>query len=124
MSGGSPVRRWLDDAAGTVFAVLATGGVIALLHGAGWRDEVAVGMPIGLAGTIGWIWWAVGRANRKPPAGVALTSGEVDAIRVRIEDLELLQARLAELEERVDFAERLLVRPGEGEPVRRLEGGR
>ncbi|MFI5234647.1 MAG: hypothetical protein ACHQXA_02960 [Gemmatimonadales bacterium] len=124
MSEGRAVRRWFDDAAGALFAALAAGAAMLLLKSAGLPDEIIVGVPIGVVGVVGWVWWAVRRVNRRPAAGVGLTSGEADAIRVRLEDLELLHARLAELEERVDFAERLLARPPEGESARRIEGGR
>lgn len=50
-----------------------------------------------------------------------LSTGEMAAERVaeleaRVSELEAVQARLLELEERVDFAERLLTRPADGEP--------
>ena len=58
--------------------------------------------------------------RRRPPE---LTTGEVEAERleyleVRLADLEATAARLIELEERMDFAERLLARRAEPELLR------
>ena len=44
---------------------------------------------------------------------------EVEALRERVRAAEALERRVAELEERVDFAERLLARP----PTGRADGG-
>ncbi len=61
----------------------------------------------------------------KPAAGTTgLSTGEMTAERVahledRIGELERVEARMAELEERVDFAERLLA-AGSGEGAGRL----
>lgn len=61
-------------------------------------------------------------AGGKNPPGV--TTGEMNAERVselehRMGELELAQARIAELEERLDFAERMLAHPG-AEPEKAL----
>ena len=53
----------------------------------------------------------------QPPA---ITPEELDDLRARLDDAEHLQDRIAELEQRLDFAERMLTRPGE-EP--RLSAG-
>lgn len=47
--------------------------------------------------------------------------GEIDQLRARVADVEVLQHRVAELEERVDFAERLLAQ--KREPERLGRGG-
>lgn len=47
------------------------------------------------------------RLEGRPAADPALRS-ELDQLRHRLDDAELLQARVMELEERVDFTERLL----------------
>ncbi|HEX6643147.1 MAG TPA: hypothetical protein VF037_00625 [Gemmatimonadales bacterium] len=46
--------------------------------------------------------------------------GEIDELRGRMQELEADRARFVELEERLDFAERLLA---QGQPERRLERG-
>lgn len=69
----------------------------------------------------------IGKAVAKRIAGknaVGITTGEVNAERVgelehRMADMELTQARIAELEERLDFAERMLASPA-GEPEKAL----
>jgi hypothetical protein len=43
---------------------------------------------------------------------------EVDHLQVRVTELEALQPRLAELEERLDFTERMLTRSPAGQPLR------
>jgi hypothetical protein len=63
--------------------------------------------------------WALRRIGRAPTEG--LSSGEMAALRFeemeqRLAELESAQARVAELEERLDFAERYLVQPG-AEPL-------
>ncbi len=47
---------------------------------------------------------------------------EVEELRARVQELEGQQARMYELEERLDFTERLLVRQREQDPAR-LERG-
>jgi hypothetical protein len=48
------------------------------------------------------------------------TGGEVDALRAELDELRGLAPRIAELEERLDFAERMLTQQREAE---RLGGG-
>lgn len=103
-------RPWWNEALGWMFAALAAASVAVILHAAGMRDELAVGLPGATVGIIGWVWWAVARVNRKRDPAPSLTSGEVDALRYRMEDFELLQTRMAELEERLEFSERMLAR--------------
>ena len=43
---------------------------------------------------------------------------EVERLQERVAGLEALQPRLAELEERLDFTERMLTRPPVGQPLR------
>jgi hypothetical protein len=59
---------------------------------------------------------AIARRLEGRPAGPdpALRS-ELDQLRHRLEDVEVLQGRVMELEERVDFAERLLAQRREPE---------
>jgi hypothetical protein len=61
------------------------------------------------------------RGRREPDH---LLAEEVDALREQMREMEKMQPRLVELEERVDFAERLLAQPQQ--PARvgaRTEGG-
>ncbi len=53
------------------------------------------------------IW---GRSHPAPGAGAG---ADLDALRTRVRELEGMQGRMAELEERVDFAERMLVQQRE-----------
>ena len=103
-------HRWWNDLLGWTFAGVAAASAVVILHAAGLRDELAVGLPGVTIGVIGWVWWAVAKVNRKRDPALSLTSGEVDALRYRMEDFELLQTRLAELEERLEFSERMLAR--------------
>jgi hypothetical protein len=73
-----------------------------------------------VAVSLGLLAWRRSRALKSRPAE---TTGEVQAERLalmedRIADLEQAQQRLMELEERLDFTERLLVRQREQEAAR------
>lgn len=59
------------------------------------------------------------RIEGRGPASPALQA-DVDHLRARIAEVDVLQHRVAELEERLDFAERLLAQKREPE---RLRGG-
>ncbi len=77
-----------------------------------------VGAASGAAASLVALAWRRQRALRSAPA---LTTGEAQAERVailedRLAELEAQQGRVLELEERLDFAERLLAR--QREPVR------
>jgi hypothetical protein len=65
---------------------------------------------------------ALARRLEGRAAGAHLT-GEVEDLRARVQELEAQQGRMQELEERLDFAERLLVRQREGERERIGPGG-
>jgi hypothetical protein len=79
--------------------------------------------PMALAGAAGLVVLAV---RRRLALSAMVKSGEVSGetsgayrladVEGRLAELETLHARVAELEERVDFSERLLA--GKGEPVR------
>lgn len=101
-------HRWWNDLVGWIFAGVAAASAVVILHAAGLRDELAVGLPGATIGVVGWVWWAVARVNRKRDPAPSLNSGEVDALRYRMEEFELLQTRMAELEERLEFSERVL----------------
>ncbi|MGH7531892.1 MAG: hypothetical protein ACREL4_01265 [Gemmatimonadales bacterium] len=111
-----------DDVSGAMWAVLAVLGGIGILGGLGAPVAFAVGLPVGVTGVIGWGRWAYLKSVRPKATVAGLTSGEVDAMRVRLDDMDALQARLAEVEERLDFSERLLAQHG-GSPDL-LRGGK
>ena len=68
------------------------------------------------------VFWPLMRAlarriegkNRADPALLE----EIDHLRARVGDLEAMQGRMAELEERVDFTERLLAQKGDVRELR------
>ena len=77
---------------------------------------VMVVLLITVAVTI--VCWPIARAiarrlEGKPSVTPAL-QGELDQLQHRLADVDLLQQRVAELEERLEFTERLLAR-GEGQ---------
>ncbi len=106
------------DAVDTVIHVAVTGCAIIMA-------AIVIGPPASLflavkVGAISLVLfgWRRHRALRRMAAEseVGLTSGQVDAGRwadmeQRLADLEAAQSRVAELEERLDFTERLLAAP-------------
>jgi hypothetical protein len=85
---------------------------VALGEASGPDDDVVI--PLVFAGSAVLFEWRRRKALREQ-GPVGLTSGEVAAHRLadvedRMAELDLLQARIMELEERVDFSERLLAR--------------
>ena len=89
----------------------------------GW-DAVALLLVLGAIVAV--ILWPLIRAwaRRIEQGGVAAeTEAELETLRQRVRDLEEMQPRMMELEDRVEFAERVLVR-GQGSPEPdRLPGG-
>lgn len=89
-------------------------GILGLVASATHPGDQRGSLQIGVA-TASLIVLAIRRhfAAKNRPAG-GLTTGEMAAARMeelesRMEQLESAQARVAELEERLDFAERLLI---------------
>lgn len=70
----------------------------------------AVGIPVGAYAAIAATRSIWGRPQPTPESGGA---GELAALRERVQELEVLQGRMMELEERLDFAERMLVQQRE-----------
>jgi hypothetical protein len=70
-------------------------------------------IAVGGAGTITYAAIAITTAMTERLRGkrAAIGSDDLDEIRARLEATEALEARVMELEERVDFAERLLAQP-------------
>jgi len=81
----------------------------------GWD---AVVLLLCVAITLGVLVWPLIKAVARrieAGAGVADARAELDALHERVRRLEEAQPRMAELEERVDFAERLLTRAQESQ---------
>ena len=70
----------------------------------------AVGIPVGAYAAIAAtrsIW------GRPQPSPESADAAELATLRERVQELEVLQGRMMELEERLDFAERMLVQQRE-----------
>jgi Tfp pilus assembly protein PilN len=83
---------------------------------------VVVIVILGIAGVVA-ILWPLARAlarriERGAHADPALQE-DIDQLRARLNDVDALQARIAELEERVDFTERLLAQKRQPEQLGR-----
>lgn len=76
----------------------------------------------GLAVVVLLCWPLVRAFARRLEGRGGADRAELDELRQRVADLELQQARMAELEERVDFAERLLAQRTEPSAVRGAQG--
>lgn len=104
-----------------------SGGIGAFLHLVALLPEelaTVVGMGTFFGGVALARFRLLRRAN---PGQVGLTTGEVQLARMeeleqRVAELEGAHARLAELEERMDFSERILARRDAGSPVGRADG--
>jgi len=78
---------------------------------------------LGMASIAGWLLrpLIVSFGRRLEGGAAPQLQAEVEAMRrEHVQELEAVQQRLAEVEDRLDFAERLLAQPGE--PAR-LDGG-
>ena len=95
--------------------------------GGSMHDAAVAIMVLALLGTVGMLLWPLVRAlARRLESGGrnAQLEGELDALRERLQHLEQSQARVGELEERVDFAERLLAHGREPDRLGAEEGRR
>ena len=74
--------------------------------------QFAMFMAVG-AGAIAIFFGPIGRAVGRRIEGQKRIAGdsEMQELRARVEQLEAEQGRMAELEERLDFAERVLANP-------------
>jgi hypothetical protein len=81
----------------------------------GLSDPAAVIMVLALLATALLILWQLARALARRLEGGASKELllELEGLRARVQQLEDGQARLGELEERLDFAERVLAQPRE-----------
>jgi hypothetical protein len=98
--------------------------VVASTATSGGREEVPISLVV--AGSLGLLAWRRQRAVRR---GIVTASGEYKSERVaeleqRVAQLEAEQGRVLELEERLDFAERLLAQHREREVGRLPQGDR
>ena len=90
-------------------------------------DQEIVVVALAVLGTGSVLLWPLIRAlARRLESGGrnAQLQGEVDALRDRLQQLEQSQERVVELEERVDFAERLLAHGREPDRLGAEEGRR
>jgi hypothetical protein len=101
------------DFPAAIFGFAATGCVAIGLAAVGW-DEVGVVAPFG-AYFAGLAWWRL-RGGR-PETTAELDAQRAALLEERVSDLEMSQRRLDELEERLDFAERLLARQRDPEQL-------
>ena len=74
----------------------------------GWDAVILLGCVLVMIGVL--LWPLIRAVARRIEAGAAAADarGELDELRERVRQLEQANPRLAELEERLDFAERLL----------------
>jgi hypothetical protein len=92
---------------------------VAVAAGASDPSEAELVVPIIVASSLVLFGFRRGRALRQM-GRIGPTTGEVEAMRIeeleqRVADLEMINDRLTELEERVDFSERLLASGGGGD---------
>ncbi|HXV85889.1 MAG TPA: hypothetical protein VD793_04275 [Gemmatimonadales bacterium] len=88
-------------------------------------DGLVFLIPVAGITMLGFVLTPLARAlARRMERGASVDSGEVEALReelahwrARVEEMERTVVRLDELEERVDFAERLLVKGREREAL-------
>ena len=100
------------------FGITAMLMIVAGSAATGGHQEVGISLVV--AASLGLLAWRRQRAVRR---GIVMTSGEYNAESVaelehRIARLEVEQGRVLELEERLDFAERLLTQHREREAGR------
>lgn len=120
------VIDWLGATAVWAFASIATG--IFLSEGIGFDEEVGVTICFGmfLGGIVAARLWVLRQPEAEPRVlrRPGLTTGEaalnrLDELELRLSEVESLQDRMADLEERLDFSERLLAQANQR---RQLEG--
>ena len=82
----------------------------------GHNEGPSVIVFLALFAVIGMVLWPLVRALARRLEGRGVPTGletEIDELRSRLQELELSQPRMAELEERLDFTERLLAQQAE-----------
>lgn len=114
----------LDWVGATVILGLVSWVTAVIFHDAlGVPDPVAItaGMGVFITGVVGGRLWSLRRPEN---AQVGLTTGgaqltRLEEVEARLAEMEALQYRVAELEERLDFSERLLASGGQRQPQQR-----
>jgi len=97
----------------TAATLLGLGVLAAYAVLSGYMGE-GFAIPVGILGVVGGVVVMLGPVGKaiagriSGRTGTGLLPEEADEILARLQELEQGQARLAELEERLDFAERLL----------------
>ena len=90
--------------------------------GGGLSDPAAVIIALAVLGTLALVLWPLIRAFARRLEGGAASvelQAEVEGLRSRVDQLEQGQGRLIELEERVEFAERVLAQSREPDRLQR-----
>lgn len=102
---------WLGATVIWSFVSIASG--VILSEGMGAPEELGVMLCFGMffSGVVGARLWWLRRPEPEPAPRHGLTTGEVQG--EVFAELEDLRNRVMELEERADFAERLMLRAGE-----------
>ena len=92
-----------------------------MVIGGGLSDPAAVIIVLAILGTAILIMWPLVRAfARRLEGGISKeVQAEVESLRSRVHQLEEGQGRVGELEERLDFAERLLAQSREPDRLQR-----
>lgn len=119
------MKRWLGldfvDLAIHVFVTVCVG--ILMVEAAGSDEEMVLAMVFGTSAVV----FAIRRQRAlRQMTQEGLSTGEMTAERLaeleaRVAELEMAQDRVALLEERMDFSERLLV---QNRPAEQIESGR
>jgi hypothetical protein len=113
----------LDGVDTAIHAAVTVCGFVMVTTALNYPWGIALGAKL-IAMSLVVFGWRRHRALKRmaAEAEIGLTSGQVDAGRwaemeQRLADLEANQARVAELEERLDFTERLLASPERDRPL-------
>ncbi len=110
---------WIKDNVGLDWFDLAIHGTVTGLLMGALSEQGGSDLAVLLTATASVIGLAVRRSwalRKRPPSITGISSGEMAAMRFeemeqRLNELEASQARVAELEARLEFAERLLAEP-------------
>ena len=110
---------WIDILIQAGITAAIAGAFVGSMHGQ--AEDVGVAVGLTCAASLGIFalrrWWALRKLRSEP-----LSDQRVEELEARLAQLDSVQARMFELEERLDFAERLLAQ--QREPVRLPEGQR
>ncbi len=114
--GKPTVWDWIGGTVIWGMASLITGAFVTAYGRASIAIGIAVGFALFAGGLVAARIWVLGRSAHLDQPG--LGAGEpqltlLEEMDLRLAELEVVPQRLAELEERVDFSERLLANKGQ-----------